>query len=130
MSTPIKGSQDPLMYAPPWARERAQVGAQQPQATNVPPAGESFEDIEMQLPPARLEGSPFEGDVAIVKLRRRLSLDPDLVPDHPFQSKRPMFLRRLGHAASRAAAVFHVQGSSSSILLIEWSAIRAKMLRK
>jgi hypothetical protein len=37
------------------------------------------------LPPARLR--PFEGDVAVKDLRRRLSMDPDLVPQPPYQER-------------------------------------------
>jgi hypothetical protein len=37
------------------------------------------------LPPQRLR--PFEGDVAVKDLRRRLSLDPDLVPQPPYRER-------------------------------------------
>jgi hypothetical protein len=52
-------------------------------AVGAPPMAPGVGGPNIGLPPARLR--PFEGDVAVKDLRRRLSLDPDLVPLPPYR---------------------------------------------
>ena len=54
-------------------------------AAGVPPMAPGISGPNIGLPPARLR--PFEGDVAVKDLRRRLSMDPDLVPQPPYQER-------------------------------------------
>ena len=56
-----------------------------PSAVNAPPMAPGVGGPNIGLPPARLR--PFEGDVAVRDLRRRLSMDPDLVPQPPYQER-------------------------------------------
>jgi hypothetical protein len=92
---------DPRLYAPPWARERPLPVAGQPQSIGSPPVASAQPDAS--LPEPRSSGTPhmpkkgpnvdcpprygtqssFGGDVAVHALRRRLSLDPELVPQPP-----------------------------------------------
>jgi hypothetical protein len=81
MSAPIKNeknSQDPLIYAPPWAR--AQAAGRQPRSTNSPSSAAWIGDSKIRPPPP-WELARFEGDVAMTVLRHKLSLDPQLVPE-------------------------------------------------
>jgi hypothetical protein len=102
MSSPVErdnGIDDPLLYAPRWARN---AGPRPPTIADAPPTapidGASTDALpttpiaappmapgiggpNLELPPPRQR--PFAGDVAIKDLRRRLSLDPDLVPQPP-----------------------------------------------
>jgi hypothetical protein len=106
MSAPLARDEeidDAFRYAPPWARQ------QSPRARPVEEAPSTSADDQhsplsrgraadpdpeprmatgmggpnIELPPRMREGTPFEGDVAMVELRRRLSLQPELVPDPP-----------------------------------------------
>jgi hypothetical protein len=52
-------------------------------AVSAPPMAPGIGGPNIGLPPARLR--PFEGDIAVKDLRRRLSLDPDLVPQPPYR---------------------------------------------
>src|SRR5262249_34050232 len=126
MSTPIKGDEGLLMYAPPWARERAQRLSEHEQASNTlshaadPSPGNSNphdvnpqndvhpQDVEMDRPAPSPRAS-FIGDVAAVEMRRRLSLEPRLVPDPPFREhRRPRSrssLKRLPLQAALAAII-------------------------
>ncbi len=54
-------------------------------AVSAPPMAPGVGGPNIGLPPARLR--PFEGDVAVKDLRRRLSMDPDLVPQPPYQER-------------------------------------------
>ena len=121
MSAPIRsedGIDDPLSYAPRWARQSPPVVPELPaftqppatapgithaspatpgattapaaahRITHAPPMAPAIADAppmapgiggpNLELPPPRLP--PFEGDIAIKELRRRLALDPDIVP--------------------------------------------------
>ncbi|HZO46774.1 MAG TPA: hypothetical protein VFB68_12825 [Xanthobacteraceae bacterium] len=123
MSAPVQrdetfDSTDARLYAPPWARERPLPAAGQPQYTNSPPVA-SADDTTDDSPPQKERtrmprgvGGPnisfapktpphegFTGDVAIQALRRRLSLEPDAVPQPPIVVRRdPPFpwIARLG----------------------------------
>ena len=75
MSSPIRPAKDLdalLMYAPPWAREKP--SAVPVSATDEPP---------IERPPQSHDvdavGPTFSGDLAVLDLRRRLSLDPEIV---------------------------------------------------
>jgi hypothetical protein len=74
--------QTPTMYTPPWAREEAR-GAAVEAADNALAASAEF---RRTLPPAprlnerRWRETPFEGDLAIVRLRERSSLEPVVMP--------------------------------------------------
>lgn len=97
MSTPIRGEDridNPLMYAPRWARSRppqpeeptprrdiSGLTSSPPMAPDAagivssPPMAPGVGGFNIEAPPKL---TPFEGDVAIKELRRQLSLDPDL----------------------------------------------------
>jgi hypothetical protein len=88
MSSPIHHAEDldaALVYAPPWAREQGTQLNGEPPA----PLGE--------MPTVIRKAEPdFSGDRAMSQLRRRLALDPDMVPEPPFEDARalgPMTLR-------------------------------------
>src|SRR5262245_48364884 len=127
MSTPLRnedGNEDPLLYAPQWARRSPTVLAEPSTFADAPPvppqaggsapataaSGNAAPPIPQRiaahapakplgapamapgvggpnigLPPQRLR--PFEGDVAVKDLRRRLSLDPELVPEPPHRER-------------------------------------------
>jgi hypothetical protein len=91
MSAPIKHvekSQDALMYAPPWARERMRAMDLVSQAASALPKAATLGDSTIDWPPAPSKPARFEGDVAIMEMRRRLSLDPNLVPEPPLRMQR------------------------------------------
>jgi hypothetical protein len=118
MSAPIQNEEsinDARLYAPPWARERPLPAAGQPQNTSSPPVASADDHTGQPLKgPARMpKGGPninwapktqqnsetFTGDVAIQALRRRLALEPDVVPHPPIVMRRdPPFpwIARLG----------------------------------
>ena len=135
MSTPVRNedsNEDPLQYAPDWARRSPPAGRESsgftdappmsPAMANTSPTARGFADASaamprivkappaargttgtargavkappmapgigghnIGLPPAQLR--PFEGDVAVKDLRRRLSLDPDLVLQPPIRER-------------------------------------------
>jgi len=116
MSSPIQGNDrpgDPLLYAPPWVREGpppqgtrrngdiAKLTGAPPMApdaagfTSSPPMAPGLGGFNIEPPPAR----PFEGDVAIKELRRRLSIDPNLVPEPPLRLRHRAPPRWLGALA-------------------------------
>jgi hypothetical protein len=121
MSAPVQrdetfDSNDARLYAPPWARERPLPAAGQPQYTSSPPVA-SADDTTDDSPPQKARmprgvGGPniswapkmpphetFTGDVAIQALRRRLSLEPDAVPQPPIVVRRDTpfpWIARLG----------------------------------
>ncbi len=97
MSAPINGDgkgDDPYLYAPRWARRPPSpprpVNSNLPHSpplapdaagfTNSPSMAPGLGGFNIDAPPER---SAFEGDVAIVELRRRMALDPTLVPEPP-----------------------------------------------
>jgi hypothetical protein len=97
MSAPIGGEDridDPLMYAPRWARGRppqpesstpardiSRLTRSPPMAPDAagimssPPMAPGIGGFNIEEPPKL---TPFQGDVALKELRRQLSLDPDL----------------------------------------------------
>lgn len=135
MSTPLRNedtNEDPLQYAPDWARRSPPAGRESsgftdappmsPATANTSPTARGFADASeampravkappaargttgtargavkapqmapgigghnIGLPPPQLR--PFGGDVAVKDLRRRLSLDPDLVLQPPIRER-------------------------------------------
>jgi len=102
MSSPIHHAKDldaALAYAPPWARDQASPFAE---STHRPVALS-----QMRRRPLDVGRSEFSGDQAMVELQRRLTLNPELVPEPPPESARhfwPIALR-LGAVAGLAAVV-------------------------
>ena len=77
MSSPVHHPEDldaALMYAPPWARKH---GARRPR--DWPAAGKALRQARATMTASRA----FNGDRAMLDLQRRLSLDPDEVPEPP-----------------------------------------------
>lgn len=108
MSAPISGDgkgDDPYLYAPRWARKAPQPPRQPansnlahspplaPDAagfTSSPAMAPGIEGFNIDPP---TEPAPFEGDIAIKELRRRMALDPTLVPEPPLLARqRPVSL--------------------------------------
>jgi hypothetical protein len=121
MSAPVQRDDSPddaRLYAPPWARERPLPAAGQPQFTSSPPVASADQPTGEPLPQkeqARMPkgvGGPniswapkmppqeaFTGDVAIQALRRRLTLEPDAVPQPPIVMRKEApfpWIARLG----------------------------------
>lgn len=145
MSAPIRNEiddrllQTPTMYAPPWAREEAR-GAATEAADQALAASEEFRRV---LPPApllaepkvRREPPPFEGDLAVVRLRERASLDPVTVPPPPLSQRGSttgaLVARIAGAVGLAGLAAFLMVGTvplkgavkaeSESVLPAQWS---------
>jgi hypothetical protein len=123
MSVPIRrehGTDDPLSYAPRWARRSPDpstvtdapptmaagmtrtsgVRSRPPTAPGKTDASKGEPRIDAPAVASRenepLPSSRFEGDVAIKELRRRLSLDPDVVPQPPNRTGRKPFVAQIG----------------------------------
>src|ERR1700728_2467472 len=94
---PPKDLDAALMYAPPWARRPR---APSPLALSTAPDEEPAEDGEDE----HLEPS-FVGDRAMMELRRRLSLDPDWVPEPPMAVHDGLLTGRLALRASAVASI-------------------------
>jgi hypothetical protein len=121
MSAPILNGTDdrllptPTMYAPPWAREEAR-GAAVGAAEAALAASEEF---RRTLPPAPLLGErrrrdrPFEGDLAVARLRERPSLDPVVMPPPLDARGSPVGLlaRVVGAIGLAALAAFFTVGT-------------------
>ena len=100
------GIDDPLSYAPRWVSHSQPAAPEHstsshapstapvitktsgaaPQITNAPPMAPGIGGHNIDLPPPR--SRPFEGDVAIKDLKRRLLLDPKVVPEPPIAKGR------------------------------------------
>lgn len=109
MSVPIRreeGIDSPLSYAPRRARHSRSVAPEHltapvttstngaaPRIANAPPMAPGIGGHNIDLP--RPRSRPFEGDVAVKDLRRRLSLDPQLVPEPPILRVRKPLVRWL-----------------------------------
>ncbi len=101
MSAPIRGKENQedidrrLQYAPPWVREQRAADARPARFANSPPTAPRNEDPDTDLEPLPPR---FEGDVAIEAIARRLSLEPEKVPEPPIRLRRRArvpWLRRL-----------------------------------
>jgi len=136
MSTPVSDSNDQTaqatMYAPPWARTRET----KPEELNDAPAaaGENAlaasEQFRRTLPPAsqlgerrtRRRETPFEGDLAIMELRARPTLDPAAVPEAPTRQRRSstgVLARVAGAAGLAALAAFFMVGTAPLSLAVK-----------
>ena len=106
MSTNRKAgaSEELLRYAPRWARHSPPVAPAldtlgEPSAPAAAPAPSAAPEPSAAAAPSADPGTgspdpdptpplqPFEGDIAIQDLRRRLSIDPDLVPQPPIRGE-------------------------------------------
>lgn len=135
MSAPVqhdKPLDDARLYAPPWARERPLPAVAQPQLISSPPVASALEEIataveeqkqraaqhaarlpmgvggpNIEWTPKFPNGPEFEGDVAMRTLRRRLTLEPDVVPEPPLRAReaRLPWMARLGFVFLAAALV-------------------------
>lgn len=101
MSAPIRGrdNQDDvdgrLQYAPPWIREQRAPETRPARFANSPPTAPAVDDPDGELEPLPPR---FEGDVAMEAIARRLSLEPERVPEPPVRFRRRArvpWLRRL-----------------------------------
>lgn len=105
------------MYAPPWARG----GAGDAGLAAVDKALNASEEFRRTLPPAasledgkRWRDKPFEGDLAVKRLRERPTLEPVAMPMPPAQDRggSAAFLARVAGAVGLAAlAAFAVVGA-------------------
>ena len=109
-----------LMYAPPWAREpepepelEPELAAEADDMAEMPLEDDAAEDAD--------ETPSFLGDRAMLDLRRRLSLNPEVVPPPPIVlEERPSVLRiavRLCAVTAVAALVAWVVVSYSRLRL-------------
>jgi hypothetical protein len=120
MSAPIQHATDtlwqtPTMYAPPWAREEVREAA----GEAADAALAASEQFRRALPPApllrerRWREKPFEGDLAIVRLRERPSLEPVMMPALSTRGTSVGVLARVVGAIGLAAlAAFFMVGTA------------------
>jgi len=128
MSTPVSNDTDAraqaTMYAPPWARDgarevpREELDAPVAATDNVLAASEQLRRV---LPPAAQLGerrtrwgeTPFDGDLAVMRLRERATLDPVAVPAPPLPERGSRVLTRVAGAVALAAlAAFFMVGTA------------------
>jgi hypothetical protein len=103
MSSPIHHADDidpALVYAPPWVRDRARAGAKGSPATppiQAPP--------RLRRPTSQRHAS--SGDLAMARLQQQLALNPDKVPEPPFDDRRNAWplVRRVCAVSSIAALI-------------------------
>jgi hypothetical protein len=111
MSSPIHHAEDldaALMYAPPWAREKARDSAhEQAQPEPIAPAAEP----PIEALPRRWRigdrAPTFSGDREVARLQRQLALYPDAIPEPAVDEVEPLWpiLLRIGGVAGAAALV-------------------------
>jgi hypothetical protein len=125
MSAPVRNDDEtpsmfPTMYAPPWARERAQDLPGDAGMAAVDKALNASGEFRATLPPAapleakRRWNKPFDGDIAAKHLRERPSLDPVVVPAPPVQERGAplaVLARVTGAIGLAALAAFFVVGA-------------------
>ncbi|HUD88032.1 MAG TPA: hypothetical protein VMR17_16430, partial [Xanthobacteraceae bacterium] len=111
MSSPIHHAEDldaALMYAPPWARERARDGAHE-QAGPEPIAPLAEPPIEALPRRWRIGGTApaYSGDREVARLQRQLALYPDAIPEPASDVVEPLWpiVLRIGGVAGAAALV-------------------------
>jgi hypothetical protein len=144
MSTPVSTSDDSLsatMYAPPWARDGARDGVRDEareggdEALYDAPvaAGENAlaasEQFRRTLPPAsqlgekrRRRETPFEGDLAAIRLRERPTLEPVAVPAPPAEARGSsvgLMARVVGAIGLSALAAFFMVGTAPLSLAVK-----------
>ena len=123
MSAPIHDDfEDRLKYAPPWARQSEPDGreprppeeAARPRNLDEPshlPSAPSTVPRAYEREPDGPPESGFEGDIAIRRLRRRMSLDPQAVPEPPAMTRprtTPRMIARLAGVMLLAAVAAFV----------------------
>lgn len=113
-----------LMYAPPWARDPEPEPEPEPESTAETDDLADADDLAEMGPEEDGEADnmpSFLGDRAMVDLRRRLSLDPEIVPPPPIMlEERPSVVRiavRLCAVTAVAALVAWVVVSYSRLRL-------------
>lgn len=87
MSAPVQETdtlENPLGCAPSMASESPPAEPERIVLTRSPPMAPGIGGPNIPLPPPR----PFEGDLAVKEMRRRLSLRPELVPGPPIRPAR------------------------------------------
>jgi hypothetical protein len=112
-----------LMYAPPWARDPEPEPEPEPESTAEADDIADADDLAEMGPEedGEADDTPsFLGDRAMVDLRRRLSLDPEIVPPPPILlEERPSMVR----IAARLCAVTAVAA------LVAWVVVSYSRLR-
>ena len=125
MSAPVRNGEGtpstfPTMYAPPWARGAAGDAGDAGLAA-VDKALNASEEFRRTLPPAasledgkRWRDKPFEGDLAVKRLRERPTLDPVAMPVPPMPTRgasATLAARVAGAVGLAALAAFVVVGA-------------------
>ena len=115
MSSPVhhaKGLDTALMYAPPWARDEAGAAPLVPDASKI------------EWPPRRRRAADrnrmFSGDLAVLELQRRLSLDPERVPE-PVPVRNDRTLGRI---------VLRICAAACVAALAAWAVVSVPALRQ
>jgi hypothetical protein len=114
------------MYAPPWARESARDSVTEAADSAL----EASEKFRSALPPApqltkrrsRWRDTPFEGDLAAVRLRERPTLDPVAVPAPPPRGRGGsvgVLARVAGAVGLAALAAFFMVGTAPLSLAVK-----------
>ena len=128
MSAPVRNGEGtpstfPTMYAPPWARGTAGDAGHAGDAglAAVDKALNASEEFRRTLPPAasledgkRWRDKPFEGDLAVKRLRERPTLDPVAMPMPPMPTRgasAALAARVAGAIGLAALAAFVVVGA-------------------
>ena len=129
MSAPVRNDDVPTMfpatmYAPPWARAEVRDVAGDVGMAAVDKALNASDEFRRTLPPAaplralggqrRWRDKPFEGDIAVRRLRERPSLEPVPVPAPPMQERGSavgVLARVAGAVGLAALAAFVVVGA-------------------
>jgi hypothetical protein len=122
MSSPIHNANDvdpALMYAPPRVREQAQPASSE---SSAPPV-----DWPWRRNPDNNADPDFSGDRKIIEVQRRLTLDPEWVPEPPSVDGRDLWkiTLRAGGVLGFAALIAWVVVSIPSLRLIGSAAVQA-----
>lgn len=131
MSAPVQSDDEratktATMYAPPWARESARDSVTEAADSAL----EASEKFRSALPPApqltkrrsRWRDTPFEGDLAAVRLRERPTLDPVAVPAPPPRGRGGsvgLLARVAGAVGLAALAAFFMVGTAPLSLAVK-----------
>ncbi len=131
MSAPVQSDDEratktATMYAPPWARESAHDSVTEAADSAL----EASEKFRSALPPApqltkrrsRWRDTPFEGDLAAVRLRERPTLDPVAVPAPPPRGRGGsvgVLARVAGAVGLAALAAFFMVGTAPLSLAVK-----------
>jgi hypothetical protein len=133
MSAPVRNGEEtpstfPTMYAPPWARGAADDAG----LAAVDKALNASDEFRRTLPPAALledgkrwRDKPFEGDIAVKRLRERSTLDPVAMAAPPAQERgasAALLARVAGAVGLAAVAAFVVVGAMPQAPLLATAA--------